>query len=117
MAPNMADRSRFTAIAGTVSQYRQTGTSSQGEACCNGQSPKEKPPRFVTASGKGRKKSRLRVTGTAIAHVMETEGKKARQAVPDEEHHMMGRLPGSRSPVQLTLASSKGSGTRIGSGA
>src|SRR5262249_45627693 len=68
---------------------------------------KKSDPRFVAASSKGRKKSHVRVTGTAVAHVMVTEGKNARQAVPREEHHTKGRLPGSRDPVQLVLASNK----------
>jgi hypothetical protein len=66
---------------------------------------RNKVPRFVAASGKGRKKSVQRVAGASAARTMLAEGKMSRHTTPREMHHAIGPLPATRDPVQLLLAS------------
>jgi uncharacterized protein (DUF2252 family) len=64
-------------------------------------------PRFVRASTKGQVRSSLRLTGQSTAMAMLAEGKTMRRRTPRKAHEAVGRLPESRDPVQLIVASNE----------
>jgi uncharacterized protein (DUF2252 family) len=66
-----------------------------------------KTPRFVRASTKGQVRSTLRLAGQSTASAMFAEGKTKRRTTPRKAHHAIGRLPATRDPVRLIVASNE----------